>query len=209
MTEEVYELLALLMRYVFVLLGVLIVIRAYLWLYREHIAYLKAQRDRPDAGFIGELTDEASGKSWPVGPEGLIGSSGGCDVPVKKRGLRRAHAAYRLIPGKGLAFFPRRKAELAVDGVYVRREGIALDRSVIRAGDACFRLNLRKDLGIPVRTDPIPPAPEEDEEGWMRLFEDGADPTRTDPTDPLGGGFPGFPDGGPDAFLPQRKDRPS
>ena len=208
MTEAGYEILAMLMRYVFVLLGALIVFRAYLWLYRDHLKYQQALRDRPGAGTIGELTDEQSGKSWPLYHEGTIGSSGGCDVRIRKKGLRRSHASFRLLPGKGVAFFPARHAALSVDGVEINREGIALDHSVIRAADALLRVNLRRELGIPTRTDPIPPSPEEDEEGWMRLFADGADPGRIDPTDPLGGGFPGFPEGGADAFLPDRKDAP-
>ena len=57
---------------------------------------------------------------------------------------------------------------------------------------------------IPERTQLIPPS--EDDESWMRLFEDGADPDGSDPLSPLNGSaVPGYP--GADAFLPDQKER--
>ena len=41
MTREGYEVLALVMRYVFVLLGAWIVVRAFLWLRRDHRALMR------------------------------------------------------------------------------------------------------------------------------------------------------------------------
>jgi hypothetical protein len=195
-----YEILALLMRYVFILLGALIVARAFLWLRRDHLAFQKELRERPEIGRIGELVDEAGGKSWPVYQEGVIGSAGSCDIQVKKRGLKRKHAVYRLQEGKGLLVTPVRRARVTVDGVRPRKEALALSGSVLRLGEAELRLRLNPETGIPERTEIIPPADDQDE-SWMRLFEDGADPDADDPLNPAyPGGVPGWPDAG--AFLP-------
>ena len=124
MSGEAYEITALLMRYVFILLGALIVARAYLWLRKDHRSFVKELRDRPDTGCFGEIRDEATGRAWPVCQEGLIGSGGGCDIVVRKQGLRRKHAVYRLVQGKGLLITPVRRADAEVDGVRPRKEAL-------------------------------------------------------------------------------------
>ncbi len=208
MTSQAYGIVALLMRYIFLLLGALIAVRAFIWLWREHAAYMKQLRKDPELGQIGELTDGK--KSWPIYQEGTLGASLACDVVIRKKGLRRRHAGYRLQPKKGLVFAPARGARLIVDGVEVRREAVALDGSVLEAGDAVLRVRLNKALGIPTRTEIIPPSqPEDSEEGWMRLFEEGTQPDLSDPLNPMNdSGFPGFPQDGPDAdaFLPDRPE---
>lgn len=204
MSGESYEIMALLMRYVFILLGALIVFRAYAWLRKDHKVFVRAMRERPELGRIGEIADETSGKSWPIGREGLIGSSGGCDVPVRRKGLRRRHAEYRLVPGKGLLIRPVRRAALTVDGVQPRKGALALSNSVLCLGNAVLRVRLDPGLGIPERTDMIPPA--DDEDGWMRLFEDGTDPDADDPLNPMNdSGIPGGAPG-PEAFLPDETE---
>ena len=207
MSGEAYEITALLMRYVFILLGALIVFRAYLWLQKDHRAFVRELRDRPETGCIGEIRDEMSGRSWPVYQEGMIGSSGACDIAVRKKNLKRRHALYRLVPGKGLMIRPVRRAYVDVDGVRPKKEALALSNSVLRLGDAVLRVRLNPETGIPERTDIIPPSDAED--SWMRLFEDGADPDGDDPLNPMND--TGIPGGalGPDAFLPgppERKD---
>ena len=114
MTSQAYGIVALLMRYIFLLLGALIAARAFIWLWREHAAYMKQLRKDPDFGQIGELTDGK--KSWPIYQEGTLGASRACDVAVRKKGLRRRHAGYRLQPRKGLVFTP---AEDLVQAVHV------------------------------------------------------------------------------------------
>ena len=204
MTGETYEIMALLMRYVFILLGALIVFRAYVWLRRDHRSFVRAMRRQPELGQAGEILDETSGKSWPVYREGLIGSAGSCDICVRRKGLRRRHAVYRLVPGKGLLVTPVRRAELTVDGVRPRKAALALSNSVLRMGDAVLRVTLDPETGIPERTEMIPPADEE--ESWMRLFEDGADPDDDDPLNPMNDtGIPGGA-AGPEAFLPDGMD---
>ena len=205
LNAEAYEITALLMRYVFILLGALIVARAYLWLRKDHRLFVREMRDRPDTGCFGEIREEGTGRSWPVYQEGLIGSGGGCDIVVRKKGLRRKHAVYRLVPGKGLLITPVRRADAEVDGVRPRKEALALSNSVLRLGGAVLRVKLNPETGIPERTDIIPPADQED--SWMRLFEDGADPDDDDPLNPMND--TGIPGGAPgaEAFLPNPPER--
>lgn len=205
MSGEAYEITALLMRYVFILLGALIVFRAYVWLQKDHRAFVKELRDRPETGCVGELRDEATGKSWPIYAEGMIGSSGGCDVSIRKKGLRRRHAVYRLTPGKGLLITPVRRADVIVDGVRPKKEAMALSNSLLQLGEAALRVKLRPSTGVPKRTDIIPPADQED--SWMRLFDDGMNPDVDDPLNPMND--TGIPGGalGPEAFLPDPPER--
>ena len=62
MPEATYEILALLMRYVFAALGVLICLTALRWLLREHRVHSRAQRQMPQAGRIGVLEFTDSGE---------------------------------------------------------------------------------------------------------------------------------------------------
>ena len=205
LSGEAYEITALLMRYVFILLGALIVFRAYLWLQKDHRSFVKELRDRPETGSVGEIRDEVSGRSWPVYQEGLIGASSGCDIAIRKKNLKRRHAVYRLVPGKGLMIRPVRRADVIVDGVRPKKEALALSNSVLCMGDAVLRVKLSRETGIPERTDMIPPADAED--SWMRLFEDGADPDGDDPLNPMNDtGIPGGAPG-PEAFLPDHSER--
>ena len=205
MSEETYEIMALLMRYVFVAIGVLIVIRAYIWLRKDHREFMKVQREQPQIGRIGEIRDEDSGKTWPICQEGLIGSAGSCDVCIRKKGLKRRHAVYRFVPGKGLLLTATRRSEIRVDGVRPKKEALALSNSVLQAGDATLRIRLNRETGIPEKTDIIPPP--DDEDSWMRLFEGGADPESDDPLSPQNDtGIPGAAPGA-EAFLPDRTER--
>ncbi|MBQ4435238.1 MAG: hypothetical protein II879_04005, partial [Clostridia bacterium] len=70
MPEATYEILALLMRYVFAALGVLICLTAFRWLMRDHRIHSKEQRQLPRAGQIGVLEFADSGQRLPLTPEG-------------------------------------------------------------------------------------------------------------------------------------------
>ena len=76
---------------------------------------------------------------------------------------------------------------------------------MLRLGGAVLRVKLNPETGIPERTDIIPPQDQED--SWMRLFDDGADPDGDDPLNPMNDS--GIPGGalGPDAFLPGPPER--
>ena len=65
MPEATYEILALLMRYVFAALGALICLLALRWLMKEHRVHSREQRQLPQAGQIGVLEFTDSGERLP------------------------------------------------------------------------------------------------------------------------------------------------
>ncbi len=149
MPEATYEILALLMRYVFAALGVLICLTAFRWLMRDHRIHSKEQRQLPRAGQIGVLEFADSGQRLPLTPEGLVGAGNGCDVVVRKRGLRRRHFTYRFEPRRGVEIVPCRMAKVTVNGQPAKAGRYALSGALIEAGDVTFRLRLYKRLRLP------------------------------------------------------------
>lgn len=149
MSGEAYELLALLMRYVFVLIGALIVIRSLIWLRRDARAYRKEMRMLPDAGRIGEIVDTATGKAQPLPREGVIGSSRACDIRVGGRNVLRQHARFEFAPGKGLRIIPARRGMTVLNGAQMRGPGYALHGAQLIIGDHALQVRLFVGLDIP------------------------------------------------------------
>ena len=102
MPSQIYEILSLMMRYWFAALGVLIVLRAFWWLWKDHRSREKKRRSLPDAGSIGEFVVESDCVALPqdtllpVPDAGLraelryccpcarrIPPASGCDVPQR------------------------------------------------------------------------------------------------------------------------------
>ena len=151
-SAEVYEVLSLAMRYVFSLLGVVIVLRAFLSLLSERQARHNRLHSLPDAGMIGELvvltgSRELPENSYlPVPREGVLGSVRSCDLVVPYKGVRRTHLDF-LWEDAGLVVRPRRGCEAVVDGVTVSgrgksREAMMHHGSFLQAGSCLLRLRL-------------------------------------------------------------------
>lgn len=76
------------MRYFFVLMGVLIVVRTFIWLYSEHRMRHRQLNALPDAGTVGRLVVQDGGDCLPEGYEfplpleGTLGTMRTCDVCV-------------------------------------------------------------------------------------------------------------------------------
>lgn len=149
MSSDAYEILALSMRYVFVLLLLLIVIRAYLWLLRDHRAHQKEKRSLPDAGLVGEIVLTDSGKAYPLPREGTIGSSRASDIYVKRPGVRRLHATLRFVDGKGVSVVPHMHAHVELDGEPVGANAYALHGSTLYVADCPLRIRLFAGLNVP------------------------------------------------------------
>ncbi len=149
MPEATYEILALLMRYVFAALGVLICLTALRWLMREHRIHKKERRQLPLAGQIGvlELTD--TGERLPLAQEGLVGAGGSCDVIIRRRGLRKKLFTYRFQPRRGVEIVPSRGSRVTVNGQKAQAGHFALSGALISAGDVTMRLRLYKRLRLP------------------------------------------------------------
>lgn len=149
MASEAYELLALLMRYVFVGIGALILWRAYRWLRRDARQYKKAMRSLPDAGLVGEMVNLKTGESQPLPREGLIGSSGACDIRVREPGVARRHALFAFEEGKGLRVTPHLGNRVLMEGVELKGAAHALHGTQLQLGDAVLRVRLFAGLKVP------------------------------------------------------------
>ena len=149
MASEAYELLALLMRYIFVLIGALVLWRAYRWLRRDARAYKREMRALPDAGLVGEMVNLNTGESQPLPREGTIGSSRECDIRVKGTGVQRTHARFAFEEGKGLRVTPSRGAKVVMAGVALNGPAHALHGTQLQIGDALLRVRLFAGLKVP------------------------------------------------------------
>ena len=149
MSSEAYELLALLMRYVFVFIGLMIVWRSFRWLSRDARAYQKEMRALPDAGMIGEMVNLYTGEAQPLPHEGTIGSSGKCDIRLKDRQVRACHARFEFEEGKGLKIIPVRHSALLLSGVQVQKAAYALHGTQLQLGDSLLRVRLFAGLNVP------------------------------------------------------------
>ena len=149
MPEAAFEILSLLMRYVFAALGVLIALTALRWLFREHRVHSREQRQLPSAGQIGVLEFADSGERLPLTQEGLVGSGASCDVVIRRRGLKKRHFSYRFQPRRGVEIIPCRGARVSVNGRPARAGQFALSGALIQVGEVTLRLRLLKRLRLP------------------------------------------------------------
>ena len=150
MSGDAYEILALLMRYVFAVIGALIVFRSFIWLRKDARAYRKEMRSLPDAGLIGEMVDLDTGKAQPLPREGVIGSSRECDIRVKGDYVLRRHARFEFEEGKGLKIIPSRRGLTLLGGVEMRGPGWALHGTQIGIGSHTLRVRLFAGLNVPM-----------------------------------------------------------
>lgn len=149
MTNDAYEFLALVMRYVFVLIGALVLLRAYRWMRRDSRAYHREMRALPDAGLVGEIVDLRTGKSQPLPREGDMGASRECDIHVKGAGVLRHHVRFSFEEGKGILITPSRWGKTFLGGQEMRTSGYALHGSQLQLGDAVLRMRLFAGLKVP------------------------------------------------------------
>ena len=169
-----YELWALLMRYIYVFLGVLILWRAYRWLRRDARAYKKEMRSLPDAGLIGEVVDLSTGKSQPLPREGMMGAARSCDIRVKGTGVKRKHALFALEEGKGLQIIPHLGGKVIMEGIEVRGSAHALHGTIVQLGEKQLRVRLFAGLKVPHPSQFPMEAPyqEEGREAWDSFEQD-------------------------------------
>ena len=172
-SKELYETLSLAARYFFALLGVLIVLRAFYWLFADHSERRRSRRRLPNAEMIGEMVvlsggaDLREGDSVSVPWEGILGSVRSCDVCIPGEDVRRKHLFFRFEPGQGLLIQPFRGCETLVDGQPVPAgaggEGCPMRHgSLLQAGQILLRLRVFAGL------DPNAGFPENAvQQGWL------------------------------------------
>lgn len=149
MSSEAYELLAMLMRYIFVVLGAVILLRVIFQLRRDSRAHKKEMKQLPDAGLVGEVVDLDTGKSHPLPREGLMGSGSACDIRLKRRGVRRKHALFSFVDGKGLRIKPHLGSKVEMEGVQLRSSAYALHGTQVTLANAHIRIRLFAGLNVP------------------------------------------------------------
>ncbi len=149
MSTDAYELLAMLLRYVFVALGVVILFRAYRQVRKDARAHKKAMKQLPDAGLIGEVVDLDTGKSQPLPREGMMGSSPACDIRLKRRGVKRRHVLFDLVEGKGVRIKPHLGSRVSMEGVTLKNAAYALHGTHMMLGNAHIRIRLFAGLNVP------------------------------------------------------------
>ena len=153
MSAELFQVLALFSRYLFVLLGALTAVWSFLWL----LADLRERRIRlrsiPNAGFIGEFVvvsgsrELPEGHSIPVPWEGILGSVRTADLCVPCGGVQRSHLSFSFEPGMGLLISPLSGREALVNGAVInchsRPESAPLAHgSFLQVGSALLRLRV-------------------------------------------------------------------
>lgn len=149
MAAETYELIALGMRYWFVLLGIIIVVRAARWAIRDYKHQERVLRALPDAGLIGEVVNLDTGESYPLPREGSLGSARSCDVCLK--GIRKRELEFSLDEGQGVILFPsHRRNQAVLDGEAIPRKAWALHGSHLSLPGYHLRFRLFSGLDIPV-----------------------------------------------------------
>lgn len=151
--NEVYTVVAGAMRYIFVLLGILIVLRAFLMLRRDRRETDRALRRLPDAGLIGEFEILRGseyleeGSVLPLPSEGTLGYYRSCDLTLPCPGVRKRHLDFMLDDRYGLLIHPRAGCLVTVDGFQLNTRSRPethpmLHGSEIEIGTALLRLRL-------------------------------------------------------------------
>ena len=151
MQNSGYEMLALFMRYVFVFLMALILLRSLWWLRKDARQFRKELKQLPDAGLVGELVDVHTGKRYPLMREGELGAGRQNDVRLKGSNVPKHALRFLFVSGKGLQVTPVSRHRVFLDGETVRGSGYALHGTQMEIGTAVLRVRLFAGLDVPRR----------------------------------------------------------
>ncbi len=157
MTADLYSVFASGMRYVFVILGILIILQSFHWLYHDRRAKHARIQNLPDAGMIGEFivlsgTQEIpENTALPVPWEGTMGTDRHSDIYLTGDGVAKNHLAFSFTPKRGLLVEPLGKSTCFADGESLSRpRGAWLTHgSVLEIGSYTLRLRLFAGLYVP------------------------------------------------------------
>ncbi|MBQ9251565.1 MAG: hypothetical protein IJ188_02890 [Clostridia bacterium] len=165
MSEELYEVLSLSSRYLFTLLGVLIVLRAFFWLLSDRAEKRLRLKKLPFSGMIGEFVILADGGDLHAGDhisipwEGVLGSVRSCDVYVPGQEIHPRHLSFTFDTDHGLVLSPFRGCEALVNGESMNHRSLSLRHgSLLQIGDVLMRLRLFAGLDANAGFDDAPSA---------------------------------------------------
>lgn len=151
MEDTAYELLALGLRYVFVLLIVLALLRAGWLMWGDRREYRRMLRQLPDAGLVGEVVNLETGAAQSLPREGLLGSGRNCDVRVNR--IHRREMEFMFRPGLGVKLIPvHGKHQAVLDGEPLNKaDSFALHGTVLEIRGVSLRFRLFAGLDVPQR----------------------------------------------------------
>ena len=173
------------MRYWFAALGLLIVVRTFVWLLKEHRDRHRRLRHLPDAGTVGRLLVLEGGGVLEEGAEltlpyeGVLGSDRTCDICVPDPELSGEHLDFSFQPQLGMLVYPRRGVTCLVDGEEVTHRSRARETplrhgSVLELGSIRLRVRLFEGLQTGGGATLLPDEPELPtipNEGYMNTAE--------------------------------------
>ncbi len=149
MEAGTYEIISLLMRYVFLLLGVLILLRSFRWLRKDQRYYRSELRRFPDAGRVGEMVDMDTDQIFPLPREGTIGCARSADIRLSVLNRKRRMINFSFNDGKGLLLEPLCRGGIFLDGSPLTRPAHALHGSVLQIGNTYLRVRFFAGLSVP------------------------------------------------------------
>lgn len=157
MNGDMYEIVALAMRYFFAGLMALIAVRAWKITIVDSRRATELRRMSPETGLCGEflvVTGDGrarEGMRYPVIREGLIGSSRKADVRLRSKSVRRSHAFFELTE-RGLRLRNHNRAPIYIGG-RSRREALLRDGDHITVGHVELMLVLNAPVSAPADED--------------------------------------------------------
>ena len=175
-SPEIWNVLFLLSRWLFVILAVVILLSALGWLASDRRTRKERLRALPGAGTVGELvvlsgSERLPAQTWfPVPREGVLGSVRSCDLVVPGTGIRSCHLDFRWQDGVGLLLYPRSGCEAWVNGVPLNCRSDAFSCPMthgmcLQVGEVILQLQLFAAMDHTVRPPqpvsaemPVPPA---------------------------------------------------
>ena len=153
MSPDLFEVLSLAARYIFALLGGLIVLYSFAGLLSRQSEHNRRSRRLRGADRVGELIVLSGSPTLPEGSvlsvpwEGVLGSVRSCDIVVPASGVRREHLTFSWEPDIGLVIHPLSGCEAMVDSVSlnVRSKASAAPMrhgSFLQVGSTLLRLRV-------------------------------------------------------------------
>jgi len=152
-STELYEVVSLSARYLFVLLGILIVFRAFVWLLSDRAEKRRRLRDLPNAGVVGEFVVISGSPSLPEGTtvpvprEGILGALRSNDIVIPCPDVRARHLLFTFDPDLGLVIHPLSGRSAVVDSAELDcraepAQSAMRHGSFLQVGSAVLRLRL-------------------------------------------------------------------
>lgn len=156
MSSELFEVISLTVRYLFSLLGLIIVLRAFFWLLTDHHEKERRLKALPEAGTIGEFVVRiggslSAGTVIPIPWEGILGSLRSCDVVIPESGVRNHHLAFSFETGSGMVLHLFSGCEALLDGRMIHcrsaeSDSVMVHGSFLQIGASLLQLRLYSGL---------------------------------------------------------------